>query len=78
MSLIKVKENPNLLKDSVSGAILNTNKKEAEEYRIKKTMMTVASDSMQEINNVMVKLQEVDELKKDIAEIKKMLKGLVK
>lgn len=78
MALVKVQDYDHLLKDTETGAILNTNRKEIDDYKARKASFAAARAAKEEINNMMSKLQEVDELKKDIAEIKEMLKGLVK
>lgn len=78
MSFVKIKSHPDFIKDTQTGAILNTNKNKLDEYNAKKKMIASTHEIRQEINNVMNKLKEVEELKKDIDEIKNLLRGLVK
>lgn len=66
------------MKDSETGAIINVNRKGLDDYKARKATFMAARSAKEEINNVMVKLQEIENLKKDIEEIKKMLKGLVR
>ena len=78
MSLVKVKDRDDIMKDPETGAIVNVNRKGLEEYKVKKATLVAARNAKEEINTMMVKLQEIEDLKKDIAEIKELLKGLVK
>ena len=78
MSLLKIKNEPNFVKDSETGAIMNINKKEIESYHTRKATMVSARQAKEELNIMMNRLHEIDDIKKDINEIKELLKGLVK
>jgi hypothetical protein len=64
----KIKNYDGHLKDTNSGAILNNDRATADEYLAKKKMMMTSKNVQDEIND----------LKKDMAEIKELLKGLIK
>lgn len=66
--LTKVKNYSGLLKDTRSGAVLNNDRKAIEEYHAKKKMLGSARNLQ----------EEVDDIKKDLAEIKELLRGLIK
>ena len=78
MKLVKIKDEPNFIKDTETGAIMNVNKKEIDSYQTRKATMIAARQAKEELNNMMGKLHEIDDLKKDISEIKELLKGLVR
>lgn len=75
MELVKVKDEKYLLKDKKSGAILNTNKKEIDEYHAKKSILSSARESKTDLNNIK---EDIELLKREFTEIKELLKGLVK
>lgn len=59
----KVKGYPDLLKDTRSGAILNTNREELEEYKAKKAALR-ANRNVQNVEERLNKLEDrMDELK---------------
>lgn len=68
---IKVKNNPSLERDSANTAIINTNNDayRARRSQIKATEMKRKLDEQQ--------TQDIDNLKSDVAEIKKMLQKLI-
>jgi hypothetical protein len=61
---LKVQGNDSLVRDVSSKAIINTNSKEYQNYVDKRNMMAKQK-------------QEIDNLKKDISEIKEMLATLI-
>lgn len=63
---IKVKDHPNLVKDTLSGAIINTNKDEFEKYNTKQAAMIAAKKSV-------TTEQRLDDLEKNVGEIKELL-----
>jgi hypothetical protein len=64
MEYYKVEGNDSLVRDVSSKAIINTNSKEYQNYVDKRNMMAKQK-------------QEIDNLKKDISEIKEMLATLI-
>jgi cell shape-determining protein MreC len=74
---IKVKDHPGLVKDSYSGAILNVDKRAAEEYHRQKNMLNTNNKNKEEIAEIKEKLGEIDSLKNDMNEIKSLLNKLV-
>lgn len=75
---LKIEENHLLLRDRTSNAVLNTDKKAAEEYKAKIQMIKSVQQQKDEINTIKEKLSEIDSIKSDMAEIKNLLKGLLK
>lgn len=65
MARKKIKENPDLVKDTESGAVINTN---SNAFARRREQMRLA----QEKDNKIVQLE------KDVAELKKLIKGLSK
>ena len=57
-----------ILKDTKSGAVLNNDRQAIDEYHAKKKMLNSARNLQ----------EEVDDIKKDLAEIKELLRGLTK
>lgn len=70
-SYLKVEGHNNLVRDSRTGAILNTNKSEIENARKRKQ---INQERHQHINSL---TEEVKELKKDMSQIKELLFRLV-
>jgi len=62
----KIKDHRGLVKDKRSGAVLNTNRAEAEEYRAKKAAI---SANRRTINTE----ERLDKLEQDLSEIKNLL-----
>jgi hypothetical protein len=75
---LKIEDNNNLVRDVSSNAILNTDRKAADEYRIKAQMFNDVRQQKNEINTIKQKLSDIDSIKSDMFEIKKLLKGLLK
>ena len=63
---VKVKGHPHLVKDTLSGAIINTNTEEIENYAAKQAAMIAAKKSVSTE-------QRLDELEKNVGEIKELL-----
>ena len=61
----KVKENPDLVKDTSSQAIINTNS-------------TAFSQRREQMAKLQSKDNKIEQLEKDVAELKKLIKGLSK
>ena len=78
MAIVQVKDRKTLVKDTNSGALLSTDKRSLNEYLEKKKMLVASLDAKEQINTVMSKLKEVDELKQEIKELKELLKGMLK
>lgn len=57
--LIKVQERPGIMKDPVSGALLNVDKKAIEAYREKKKILNEARQQSNEINNLRAEIEEL-------------------
>ena len=72
MSLTKVKENKNLYRDERTGAIINNDEKSYQNYIIQRQKLKDQNELM--VNN----RQDIDNLKKDITEIKDLLQVIVK
>lgn len=75
--LIKVKDEPGLYKDSSTGAIINNNKKKAEEYLAQKALRNANKIDQKELSSMKEKLSEIDNIKKDLDDIKSLLKELL-
>jgi len=65
MAKKKVKENPDLVKDTISQAVINTN---SNAFSIRR----------EQIAKVQAKDSKIEQLEKDVAELKKLIKGLSK
>ena len=65
MAKKKIKENPDLVKDTNSGAVINTN---SNAFARRREQMRLAQE----------KDQKISQLEKDVAELKKLIKGLSK
>jgi hypothetical protein len=73
--LLKIKDQK-LLKDSVTGAIINIDREKIDQYHVKKKMLSETQNIGDEVKILKKKLEEIDEIKSDLNEIKKLLKGL--
>ena len=71
-TLLKVKGDPNLVRDPNNMAILNTNRTDYNNYIIRK--QSLMSDKEQMANQA----EEIKTLKEDLNEIKQMLSALLK
>ena len=67
MSYIKVKDRNDLVRDSHSGCIVNTNKSQYNEYITQRDARENEKESMK---------QDLDDLKNEMNEIKQLLRGL--
>lgn len=65
MAKKKVKENPDLVKDTSSQAVINTNS-------------TAFSQRREQMAKLQGKDNKIEQLEKDVAELKKLIKGLSK
>lgn len=75
---VKIQDNNHLLRDKKSNAILNIDRKAADDYRTKVLMLKQTQQQKDEINTIKEKLSEIDSIKSDLSEIKNLLKGLLK
>ena len=73
MEEYKIVDTPDFIKDAKSGAILNINKKEVEDYRAKSHALYEAKMAKQTAEDLQ---KTVETLQNDLAEIKKLLGGL--
>lgn len=76
-NLYKVKDRPDLLKDSQSGAVLLSDTTAADEYRARKKMLNNTRAMGEELNTIKSKLAEIDKLQDDICDIKKLLQRIL-
>lgn len=72
--MIKVEGNAGLVRDPHSKAILSVDTTALQEHRKKKQMMKKVIDSTKDVDKLKV---ELDDVKKDISEIKSMLHQLL-
>lgn len=70
-------ENPSYQRDMHSKALISNDKKELNEYMMKRKMLISMKSRDEEINTIKEKLGEIDGLKSDLQEIKTLLNGLV-
>lgn len=75
---VKIEDNNLLLRDRKSNAILNIDRKAADDYRAKVQMLKQTQQQKDEINTIKEKLSEMDSIRSDLEEIKHLLKGLLK
>lgn len=75
--LVRVKDHPNLVKDTYTGAVLNTDRAAADEYLRQKNMLNTNRKMQEEVSQLKEKIGEIDSLKSDMNEIKTLLKELV-
>lgn len=69
--LVKIQDRESLVRDLSSGAIINTDKTEYENYLVKRNVSKQMKTKIQENS------QEIAEIKNDISEIKQLLISLV-
>jgi hypothetical protein len=74
MSLLKIKEYPGLKRDRHSNGVVNTNKREYEEYKIISARIKAREKDGDEIRNA---VKEINNLKAELREIKDLIKGVV-
>lgn len=77
MSIVKVTDREDIVKDLNSGAILAVNRAKADEYLIKKRQINNMKALQEEVDAIKSKLSEIDDLKNDLSEIKGLLKEIV-
>lgn len=77
-TLAKVEQHEELRKDTVSGAILLSDKNVVNEYKTKKAMLNGVRDVNAELNMLKEKVSKIDKVENDLEEIKALLRGLVK
>ena len=65
MAKTKIKENPDLVKDTNTGAVINTN---SNAFTRRRAQMALQIE----------KDNKIEQLEKDVAELKKLIKGLSK
>lgn len=68
---VKIKENKDLIRDTESRALLNTNRNELETYYVERDIKIKELQEKQELEN------KVNKLEQDISEIKNLLQQLV-
>lgn len=71
MNLVKIENSSNLARDITSGAIINTNTTEYENYLARKQANKNLKEQIQQNS------EEIKELKSDVAEIKNLLISLI-
>lgn len=71
--LVKVEDNPHLRKDTQSGAILNVDTKAKNDYLAKKNAINKQKEELKFLKD---KVSEIDEIKKDMQEIKELLQRI--
>lgn len=71
-TFIKVKGNPSLVRDTKSGAIINTSKSEYQSY------MNLKNNMLERKSQLESNTEEINNIKQDISEIKQMLLQLIK
>ena len=67
MALLQVEDRPDLVKDTTTKAVLNTDTTALEAYRRRR-------ESQREVRNM---CEEIDDIKNDIADIKSLLKEII-
>jgi hypothetical protein len=71
MNVVKIQDKDSLVRDMTSGAIINTDKTEYENYLVRRN----ASKQMK--MQIEKNSEEIAEIKKDISEIKQLLISLI-
>jgi hypothetical protein len=61
-SLIKIEDSPDLLKDTVSGAVLNTNVKALAAYKAKRNFISKVDTLEQRVSSMESSLTEIKQL----------------
>lgn len=77
MPLVKVEGRPDLIKDTVTGAILNVDRSKSDEYFVKKNQINKTREIEENVREMQSKLLEIDNLKNDLLEIKSLLKEII-
>ena len=73
MKLVKVEDKPYLRKDTESGAILNVDNKAKDDYLSKKNAINRQKEELKFLKD---KVSEIDDIKKDMQEIKELLQRI--
>ena len=68
MARLKVQGHVGLVRDNISKAVINTNKKDYEDYMIRAKERETQRDSLTDA------IKEINSLKKELFEIKKLIK----
>lgn len=76
--LTKIENQEGLLKETINGAILMSDKNKANEYLAKRKMLAENLSMAQEINTIKERLNGLEELKNDVADIKSLLQQLAR
>lgn len=77
MSIVKVTDRPDLVKDLNTGAVLTVDRHKADEYFAKKSQINKMREVQDEIQEIKSKLSEIEHLKDTMCEIKSLLKEIV-
>lgn len=70
-------ENKSFERDIHSKALLQSDRRALDEYKLKSKLIKSVQSRDEELNNIKQQLSELDTVKKDLEEIKNLLKGLV-
>jgi hypothetical protein len=76
MSILKIKDREDIVKDTKSGAILLNQRSVANEYLNKKKVLSNDRVMSEEINTLKEKVAMIDDLKKDMSDIKELLQRI--
>ena len=74
MTKLKVKEYPELKRDTMSNGVINTNIRAYNEYKIVSARIRAREQQGDEIRNA---VKEINNLKAELREIKDLLKGVL-
>ena len=77
MEVYKVKDREELVKDKKSGAILLSQQSIANDYLAKKKALNTSRQMVEEINTLRDKVAQIDDIKKDMEDIKELLQRIV-
>ena len=69
--LVRIKEDPTLVRDITNRALLNTDREGLERYKAQRLLAKKRMEEQEEIKN------KVDKLEQDVSEIKDLLRQLV-
>lgn len=72
--LVKIEDHPHLRKDTETGAILNVDTKAKDEYFAKKNTINKQKEELKFLKD---KVSEIDNIKKDMQEIKELLQMII-
>lgn len=74
---MKIKDRNDIVKDSVTGAILKVDTRSKDEYLRQKNIINSSKKYQEELSEIRNKIAEMDSLKQDVNEIKSLLEKLV-